>query len=183
MIYERDTRNSELRDPDFAMKLFDFYGKDTPFIDEARKARKDAFKKMLQQVQSSWRAETQPIAADGSVDEGTDKAVYTSGDQPGKITGYAQEWQSGGVLVTKRQQNVQQADVASEDSRQIRRDQEGTLLAMERLCLSTQAQSDGTWTNGRTKTGGVFWLLNPNPATGSSIIPANLAIVPESHWN
>ena len=179
--YERDTRTAELRDPDFAMSVFDMVKNDTPFINAATKV-KDSFSKMLKQPTSNWRAETLPSADDASVDEGMDHVDYEGGDQPVKLTGWAQERASKGVRVSHRQQNVDQADVKRESARQILRDTLAFMRGKERIALSTQAQSDGSWTNGRTKTAGALWWLNPNPTSGTSVVPGSVRVDPNAYY-
>lgn len=179
--YERDTRTAELRDPDFAKSVVDQVKNATPFTDQATKVR-DVFNKMLKQPTSNWRAETLPSADDASVDEGADHVDYDGGDEPAKLTGWAQERASKGVRVSHRQQNVDQADVKSAMARMILRDTLAFMRGHERICLSTQAQSDGSWTNGRTKTGGAFWWLNPNPTSGTSVPPGTVRVDPNAFY-
>ena len=181
-IFEQATRAQQLRDPDFANRIFSLYGKRFPHIERCRKANKSAFSKMMKQPYSQHRAETLPIAADGSTPDGQDKTVFTSGDQGYIMQVWAQEYRSGGVQVTMRMESVEQADTASEYARQVLRDEEGFMLAMERMLLSSQAQNDASWGAGLTKTPGVFWSLSPTQATGSNPYPAPIRVDPNAFY-
>jgi hypothetical protein len=176
--YEIDTRATQLREFDYGDAITRVYDREFHLFAMLNNA--GGKKRKLKQVFASWRAGIPGPAIDPGVGEGVDKTDGYGNQQAAILQGWAQIMRSVGWQVTPTEEEVVQADVASEISEQKDLDEENFIRACERVCGSTQAQSDGS-NNGIRRTGGLFWWLSPNPG-GTNPPPANVRVASNAFY-
>jgi len=176
--YEQDTRTAQERVYDYGDAVIRPYDREFHILSMLNAA--GGKKRKLKQVFAAWRAAIAGAAVDTGIGEGVDKTDGYGSQQPGMIKGWAQIFRSLGWHVTPTQEEVEQADIASEIAEQKMNDEENFLRSVERALGSAQAQNDGSV--GIRRTAGLLWLLSPTQATGSDAIPANLRVAANAFY-
>jgi hypothetical protein len=170
--YEQDTRASQLRVFDYGDAVIRPYDREFHLLATLNAA--GGKKRKLSQVYSTWRAAIRGDAYDAGIGEGVDKTDGYGSQQPKLLKTWAEVLRSVGWQVTPTQEEIEQADIASEIAEQKVNDEENFLRSVERKLGSTQAQNDGSV--GIRRLAGLLWWLSPTQATGSDAVPADLRV-------
>jgi hypothetical protein len=170
--YEQDTRTAQERIYDYGDSVIRPYDREFHILSMLNAA--GGKKRKLKQVFAAWRAAIAGESVDAGIGEGVDNTDGYGSLQPKMIMAWAQIFRSIGWHVTPTQEEVEQADVASEIAEQKMNDEENFLRSVERALGSAQAQNDGSV--GIRRTGGLLWLLSPTMTGGSDPVPASLRV-------
>jgi hypothetical protein len=177
-LFEKDTRNTQLRVYDYGDSVIRVYAQNFPMLDMLNSAAKGS-KRRLKQVYSKWRVGTQSEATDTTTAEGVDKTGGYGAWGNSTLTGWAGIERSQGWMVTPTQEAIEENDIADEIVEQKQRDKESFMRAITRKLCSSLAQSDGS-SSTRT-TGGLFNWLHPAPS-GSDAPPADTRVASDAFY-